>query len=337
MAALSARLGHPLTGTQLKEAMDDMDADGSGEVDLQEFQDWFSRGKEVDAAVTELNLSSVLLILHQPKEALEAAHNAVNRLMACSSAGEDGASSSKKKKKKKRTKRSPGVDVGRLRATNATFGSVVTIACLVQGKAEQKVAADYETFSMAARSLKHGATHAERWWDYSSPLAKGVIEVASRLENRLVRHLPETTPEGKLRSLPIPVAALQALERSRASTPGPSFADRRAAARRAYSRSGPRPKSVAGRASLSRSGTAGGSMSRSANYYTGSSLQHASFRSGSTDGDKRQQQRDEEDDDDEEDDTMVDFLKPRCGKRISFAPFCAKNDRHFTKTRSEQT
>jgi Ca2+-binding EF-hand superfamily protein len=38
VAALSARLGHPLTKPQLQEAMDEMDADGSGEVDLQEFQ-----------------------------------------------------------------------------------------------------------------------------------------------------------------------------------------------------------------------------------------------------------------------------------------------------------
>ena len=51
---------------QLREAMDDMDADGSGEVDLEEFQEWFGRGKEIDAVVTELNLSSVLQSISKP-------------------------------------------------------------------------------------------------------------------------------------------------------------------------------------------------------------------------------------------------------------------------------
>lgn len=202
-------------------------------------------------------------------------------------------------KQARRRRRGPGgVDVGKLRPTNPTLGSVAAIACLVQGKAEQKVAADHSTFSMAARTLKHAGDHAERWWDYSSPLARGIIQVATRLEQRLVRHLPESTPQEKLRSLPIPVAAMQALERSRASVPGPSFADRRAAARRAYSRGGPRPHSVSGRASLSRSGATSANMSRSYNY-TGSSLQHASFCEGS--------------DEDANDAIKVDFMKPRPG------------------------
>lgn len=134
-------------------------------------------------------------------------------------------------------------------------------------------------------------------WNYNSPLAQGVIQVATKLENRLVRHTPENTPQERLRSLPIPVAALHALERSRASAPGPSFADRRAAARRAYSRGRTaRPHSVSGRASLSRSGIG---ASRSYNY-TGSSLQHASFREGS-------------DEEANSDLRVVDFMQPRPG------------------------
>lgn len=196
----------------------------------------------------------------------------------------------------RRRRRGPaGVNVGKLHATNPTFGSVAAIACLVHGRAEQKVAADYETFSMAARTFKHAADHAERWWDYSSPLAKRVIQVATRLEQRLLRHLPESTPQEKLRTLPIPVAAMQALERSRASTPGPSFADRRAAARRAYSRGGPGSKSMS--RSASRAGGISVKVSQSYNY-TGSSLQHASFC---------------EDSDDECDEVRVDFMKPRPG------------------------
>lgn len=171
---------------------------------------------------------------------------------------------------------------------------MAAIACLVQGKAEQKVAANHPTFSMAAQTLKLAGEHAERWWDYSSPLARAVIQVGTRLEQRLVRHLPESTPQEKLRSLPIPVAAIQALERSRASAAGPSFADRRAAARRAYSRGGARPHSVSGRVSLSRSGATSANTSRLYNY-TGSSLQHASFCEGS----------------DEE--AKVDFMKPQPG------------------------
>ena len=123
-----------------------------------------------------------------------------------------------------------------------------------------------------------------------------MIQVATRLENRLARHLPENTPQEKLRSLPIPVAAMQALERSRASAPGPSFADRRAAARRAYSRRRTRPHSVSGQASLRSSGI---NDLRSYNY-SGSSLQHASFREG-TDEEANSDLR------------VVDFMKPPPG------------------------
>ena len=66
MQALSSRMGNRLDKVQLREAMEDMDADGSGEVDLEEFQEWFGRGKEIDAVVTELNLSSVLQSISKP-------------------------------------------------------------------------------------------------------------------------------------------------------------------------------------------------------------------------------------------------------------------------------
>ena len=202
-------------------------------------------------------------------------------------------------KRKKKGARKSG-DISLLRPANGTTystGSVCTVACLVQGQAETKVAANYETFSLASKTLKTAAGHAEHWWDYSSPLAKGVIDVSTRLEQRLVRHLPETTPEGKLRTLPIPVSALQAIERSRAQTPGPNFADRRAAARRAYSRGGQRPGSVAGRASssLSRSGSI--RQSRSA-----ASLNPGGGAAAS---------------EEETDEMDVDFLKPKPGSMLA--------------------
>ena len=282
VAALSARLGHPLTGTQLQEAMDDMDADRSGEVDLEEFQEWFSRGKEVDCAVTELNLSSTLLILHRPAEALQASNHAVNRLIKCNAVAP--------KRKKKGARRKSG-DVSLLRPGNGTTGSVCAVACLVQGQAETKVAANYDKFSMAANTLKIAAGHAERWWDYSSPLARGVIDVSAKLEQRLVRHLPESTPAGKLRTLPIPVSALQAIERSRAQTPGPSFADRRAAARRAFSsRGGPRPEGYHGTSSSM-------SQSRSGSMRQSRSAASLNYGGGASE--------------DEADEMDVDFLKPK--------------------------
>lgn len=154
--------------------------------------------------------------------------------------------------------RRPTPDVGKLHPKNATVGSVAVVACLVQGLAQSKMAATYETFSAAAKTLGHAARHAERWWRYSSPLAKSVISVATKLQERLVRHLPEHTASGQLQSLPIPIVAKQAIERSRAMTPGLSAADRRAAVRRAAMA---RPHSVAGTSSRRRRASASRSMS----------------------------------------------------------------------------
>ena len=93
------------------------------------------------------------------------------------------------------------------------------------------------------------------------------------------------------------MSALQAIERSRAQTPGPNFADRRAAARRAYSRGGQRPGSVAGRASssLSRSGSI--RQSRSA-----ASLNPGGGAAAS---------------EEETDEMDVDFLKPKPGSMLA--------------------
>ena len=41
VAQLSERLGAPLTKVKLDAAMMDMDEDGSGEVDFDEFKDWW--------------------------------------------------------------------------------------------------------------------------------------------------------------------------------------------------------------------------------------------------------------------------------------------------------
>ena len=81
--ALSSRMGNRLDKVQLREAMEDMDADGSGEVDLEEFQEWFGRGKEIDAVVTELNLSSVLQSISKPGAFVLDAEQTCPLLLAC--------------------------------------------------------------------------------------------------------------------------------------------------------------------------------------------------------------------------------------------------------------
>ena len=45
-------MGQKLTERELDKAMDDMDADKSGEVDLEEFTEWFNRAKKSGAIVS---------------------------------------------------------------------------------------------------------------------------------------------------------------------------------------------------------------------------------------------------------------------------------------------
>lgn len=51
--------------------MSQMDADGSGSVDVGEFIAWFTREKAIDVVVSHLNLASALAMIHKSAKALE--------------------------------------------------------------------------------------------------------------------------------------------------------------------------------------------------------------------------------------------------------------------------